>query len=796
MSPRKAASDAGTRRSAPRKVSGQRKRRRSRRKSARRRRTTWWLAGAALAGALLVWSAFVISSAGQRAARLLEDDPHKAPVEVLAAPTVLRARDRLDLAELERSMTVLGYRRVEDAAQDPGEYAISNRSIEIHRRPHLGPHGPVPAAFVRVRLRRGRIVALSDAADRRIPVFTCEPELLGAFHGPELEDRRPLPLAEFPDRLVDAVLSAEDARFRNHSGLDLRAILRAAWVDVTGTGRIQGGSTITQQVIKNLLLGHQRTIFRKAREAILALYVERRLPKTRILEIYLNEIYLGQRGPVSVIGMPAASLHYFGKDISDLDLAEAALLAGMIASPGRYDPRRHPERAASRRGWVLERMERLGAIDAAEREAAAASAVTTSSFADESKAGGSLLDAVRRELEERGFEPRPEPRTVRVFTAVDPTIQRAAVAALRETLDELERQRPARAPLEGAVVVLRPASGEIAALVGGRHGTRGGFHRALDARRQPGSAFKPFVALAAFASSGWTPSRLIDDVPLVVETGEGPWSPQNIDGEFRGPVSLREALEKSLNVPFARLGLEIGPETIVRWSEKAGLTGRMPRTPSVALGTGELTPLELASAYGSIATLGTYRSSFIVRGVRRSGQDEAQPIRSTPPAREVLPEADAFMVLDMMAGVTERGTGRGLLSALEGARVAVKTGTSQDGRDAWFVMISGDAVAVAWVGRDDSKPARLAGSSAALPVVRRLVARAGDRMLGTLPRPPADVILARIDPETGGIASYRCPAAIDELFRKGDLPERCPMHLSFWRRLGRQPGRTEPGSRR
>jgi penicillin-binding protein 1B len=732
--------------------------------------------------ALACWALLTAVASGERAVRALQADTPSAPVEVLAAPTILRLGDPLDLAAFEAGLERQGYKRVPLTVRDPGEFSLARDRIQLFRRRHEGPSGTVGPRAIEVRVAGGKVVWMRDGEGRAQSVFTTEPELLGAFRGPGLEDRSPRELEAFPRRLVTAVLAAEDARFETHSGVDLRAIARAAWAAIRRKGLLQGGSTITQQVIRNRLVGRERTLMRKVREAALALWVEGRIPKRRILEIYLNEVYLGQRGSVSVVGLPAAAKHWFGKDLADLDLDEQALLAGMIASPGRFDPRRNPEAARRRRDWVLGRMAQGGMIGEADRAAAAARPIDPAPLSD-SDVAGDVLDAVRRELESRGWVPRPGVRTVRVFTSIDAGLQRAAEHALTRTLGQLEKSRASRSPLEGAVVILRPASGEIAAIVGGRRGTRGGFHRALDARRQPGSAFKPFVALAAFADGPWTPSSFIADERLAVETAQGIWSPGNVDGEYRGRVTVRKALEESRNVPFARLGLELGPERIIAAARAAGIEGRLPAAPSVALGTGELSPLDLARGYATIAALGTRRTPFLVRAVRASGADAGVALRSIDPSRRTGSKSASYMVLDAMAGVTIRGTGRGLTPALRGRIVATKTGTTQDGRDGWFVMISGEAVAVAWVGRDDGRPAGLSGSGSALPVIRRLIESDGDRLLAPLPPAPEDVVIARIDPATGGLATRRCDESAPEVFPRDAVPERCGLHAGFWRRL-------------
>ncbi len=774
---------AQTAQDAPRRNAG------SRRKGGRAggARFVQWGALVLLVSSFVLWGSFVVKGAGEIAAAVLGEDPGDAPVDVLAAPRVLHPGGSVARDALERELRSLGYRAVDHTAREPGDYRFTGDLFEVYRRAHPGPAGDVPEAFVRVRIEDGRILSLQRADGTDLQAFALEPVRLGAFRGPGLEERRPLPLAKFPPRLIQAVMAAEDSRFLTHRGVDPRGIARALWNDVRGAGPMQGGSTITQQVIKNRVVGHERTIMRKAHEAVLAAYVEGRVSKERLLEIYLNEIYLGQRGSVSVMGMPAGALHYFGKNVADLGLQQCAMLAGMIASPGRFDPRRSPESARARMQWVLSRMRELGYVDAAEAQAAGSAPFGLAPLEVPLDPGGDVLDAVRRDAIARGWEPQPSRRRALVHTTLDVELQAAARRALDEALTELEAKEPSRAPLEGAVVIENPRSGEILALVGGRRGVRGGFHRALDARRQPGSAFKPLVAAGAFESGKFAPSSVLDDEPLAVATARGTWTPENYDHQFRGAVTLRQALEQSLNVPVARVGLEIGPAAIVDAAHRAGIGGTLPAQPSIALGAGEVTPLDLATAYATLAALGTRHAPVLLRSVRTAaGEDPVHLAKTGDPVAAFTPET-CWLVLDCLSGVIERGTGKELLAVTGGVRVAGKTGTTQEGRDAWFGLLTGQAVVVVYVGRDDDKPAKLTGAGAALPVVKRLLAEAGPRLLAPLPERPAGLIAVEIDPETGGVATKRCPSRVTEVFPVDHQPDPCKKHMSalkrFWNRL-------------
>ena len=737
----------------------------------------------AVLAAVTLWLVLGVAGAGRRAVTALAGENRASPVDVFAAPVVLREGAAVEPAVLDRLLRAAAYRRVRGTPRRPGEFHRAADLLEIYRRAAHGPFGPLPAAWVRVRLGGGRIARLEGRGGRRLDAFALEPVRLGAFRGAHLEERQARTLAEFPQRVVQAVLAAEDARFYEHRGLDLRAIARAAWADIRGGGLLQGGSTITQQVIKNRLLTSERSWLRKAHEALLATWVERRLDKNTLLEIYLNEVYLGQRGPVSIVGIPAAARFWFGRDVRDLDLPQAALLAGMIASPGRFDPRRRPERALARREWVLSRMVELGFIDPLEADAAARAPLGVVEPPEPVDPAGDVLDAVARELERRGVRPGPAPEAQAVHTAIDPLVQAAARRALSAAIDRLERERPARRPLEGAVVVLRPATGEVIALVGGRHGGRGGFHRALDARRQPGSSFKPIVALAAFTSGRWAPASTIADAPFEIRAGGRIWRPSNPDGRFRGEVTLREALVHSLNVPFARLGHELGVPAIVAAARATGIESALPEGPSIALGTGEFSPLGLARAYATIAALGVRREPHVVRTVVTE-DDAARPWRlaSPAPAERTVPEAACYLVLDAMRGAVHEGTARRLATVIGDVPVAAKTGTSQKGRDAWAVLVTGSAVAVVWIGRDDARPAGLVAPRDAVPVLARLVEGARDELLAPLPPAPDDVLVVAWDPERRCASRRPRRGTVREVFAASAPPAPCRPR-SLWERI-------------
>ena len=495
----------------------------------------------------------------------------------------------------------------------------------------------------------------------------------------------------------------------------------------TSRGEIaQGASTLTQQLVKNLVLGPERTWRRKVREGALALALERRYPKEKILETYLNTVYLGQRGRTAILGVGAAAQSFWGKDARRLGLAESALLAGMIRAPNRYSPAEHPERAQRRRDAVLRRIHDLGMIDGPTLEAALAERTGV-------RAGASLPSAAPYFLDYRARgDPRASGRgkfaDLHDARSRDSSARRkppspAAWTAWRPRIETSDAHRPGRR-IQAALVALDPATGEMRALVGGRDYEASAFNRATHARRQPGSAFKPFVFLAALRRGATgqppavTPVSLVEDLPIEVETLQEAWAPRNFEDRFDGLITVRQALERSSNAAAVRLAQAAGLDRVVRTARDVGFTSRMTPVPALALGSFEVTPLELAAAYAALANGGRPVSPLGVRTI--GGRTDASATlaalvrraAASPPSR---PE-EAYLVTHLLRGVVDRGTGAaaralGLVGAAAG-----KTGTTNDTRDAWFAGYSPRLVAVVWIGFDDGTPLGLSGARAALPI--------------------------------------------------------------------------------
>ncbi len=716
----------------------------------------------ALAAALVLAAGATAVEALLRAR--LDDSLWRATARFYARSPVLQVGTRVDPAALARSLERLGYHRTDRHDVGIGEYQFDGFSWTIGRRAFPSLEGTDPGGIVVVYLDdRGWVSGLADAGGHWLPSVALEPEPLRA-PGPPGDDRVPVRLADVPRSLVDAVVAVEDRRFFQHNGVDLGRIGGAALANLRAAGIAEGGSTITQQLVKNLFLSPRRTPTRKLRELAIALVLEWRYSKEEILEAYLNEVYLGQDGAYAVRGVSRAAQFYFGKDLRQLTLPESALLAGLIRGPNLYTPFRHPATATSRRNLVLALMRAQGRVSEAEFRRAAVAPVAVHHPSPPSRAGRYFADFAAAQL--------GTTRGLTVFTTLDMGLELAAEAAVSAGLAQLEQEHPdphpEDRPLQAALVALEPGSGDILAMVGGRDYGATQFNRAAEGRRQPGSAFKPIVALAALSSREVTLASHLDDEPLSVETPTGLWQPVNYDGQFRGSVSLRRALETSLNVPFARLGLQVGPGRIAATARKLGIESPLRAVPSLALGSSELTPLELVRAFGVLAAQG-YRAD--VHAVLGAADGEGQAMQGVARAGEqVFTPAETYLVTSALEGAVERGTGRGLRAWGYWGPIAAKSGTTNDFRDAWFVGYTPTLAVAVWVGFDDGQPVGLSGAQAALPIFARFLnatqAARDEKDLD----PPPDLEIVAVDPQTGLAADESCGGE-PEYFLPGTAPE-------------------------
>jgi penicillin-binding protein 1B len=587
--------------------------------------------------------------------------------------------------------------------------------------------------------------------------------------------------------LAKAILVVEDERFYRHRGIDVVAILRASWVNLTSGGIVQGGSTLTQQLMKNFFLDDERTFKRKVKEALMALIAERKYSKEEILENYLNEIYLGQRGAQGIFGVWEAARFYFSKDLKELSIGEMALMAGLIRAPNRYSPYRSVEAAVKRRNVVLGRMFETRMITRSQYENALRETIQRRELIKVLNDAPFYVDFLRRELAENYSNEVLTQDGLKIFTSLDLQLQRWAELALANGLKQLEesypylKKRAGDDHLDGGIIAIRPQTGEIKAMVGGRDYQKSQFNRVAQAKRQPGSVFKPFVYLAALmfgsedGTKKFTPVTLVDDSPFTWVYEGQEWQPDNYKGEYFGTVTLRRALERSLNSATARVARDVGIRRVREIAHRLGIQSQLPAFPSLALGGVEVTPLEVGTAFSTLANNGVRTHPVTVKQVIDQSDHllERRDIRVT---KVISPQA-AFMINYLMKGVLDHGTATGARNQGFTRPAAGKTGTTNDTKDAWFVGYTPDLLAVVWVGFDNQSKLGLSGAQAALPIWTEFMKRA------TAGTPVADFIappgikMVDIDPLSGQRATPNCPQVFSEAFIEGEEPTAfCSLH--------------------
>lgn len=696
-----------------------------------RARTKKWLRRGAIAlGALVGLAAIAFGIAlfhyDRVVARQFEGRRWTLPAKVYAAPLELYAGLRLPvddlLAELERLHYVeaTGLTRAGTYHRRRGRFEIAVRAARFADEQR-------PAQIIAVTIEGNTISALRDARGEPIPVFRLDPLLIGSIFPIHGEDRIVLAPEEVPPLLPAAIKAVEDRKFDSHHGVDLEAIARALWANLRA-GRVeQGGSTLTQQLVKSYFLDGRRTLGRKLEEAMMALALEARYDKRDLMTAYINEIYLGQQGDRAIHGFGLASRFWFAKPLDELDLAETALLVAIVRGPPYYDPRRHPQRAQQRRDLVLRILARQGIVPAAQAEAAAARPLGIATR----PSGGyypAYLDFVRRTLRRDYKEEDLTEAGLSIFTSFDPRAQLAAEQALEGELTRLDRTRKppeGQAGLEGAVVVTLPQSGEVIAMVGGRNVSFDGLNRALASPRAIGSLVKPFVYLAAVESGRWNATSVLDDTPIEVPLSRNNvWRPQNFSRDAHGPVSMVRALSESLNLATVHLGLDVGVPQVAQLLARFGLGKAPPPLPSLLLGALDLPPIDVAQLYNGLANGGF---QVPLRAVRAVVNEHGERIGAYPVRVEPVAPPDAVYEVDrMMTYVIERGTGRAAAARLpRGLVVAGKTGSSSDLRDGWFAGFSGSHLAVVWIGYDDNRPTGVTGSSGSLIVWQKVMSALG-----------------------------------------------------------------------
>lgn len=670
-----------------------------------------WKAGVALAAVLLFVGIYLDSVVKDRFDGQLFD----LPTVVYARILNLSPGENITIKEMRNELDVLNYRKVSQPRY-PGEYSSSSTRIELIRRPFEFADGPEPDRHVMLHFSSSglqRIQSLESKGD--LGYLRIEPKMLGMLEKDQNEQRLFLRRDQFPEVLVDALLATEDRDFYQHDGVSPLAIGRALVANIKAGRTVQGGSTLTQQLAKNLFLTRDKTLWRKVREAYIALILDYRYSKDRILEAYLNEVYLGQSGGDAIHGFALASRYYFGQPIQELRIDQLAMLVGMVKGPSYYNPIRYPERTKTRRDLVLRLLMQQDMLTAQQYEQAVNRPLDTQSKPRIASRQPAYFQQLNIELKEKVGDNFKAETGLRLFTSLDPVSQSKLEQAIAKKVPELAKR--AGKELEAAAVAVDRHSGEIRAMVGGKRVGYEGFNRALNASRPIGSLVKPAIYLTALEQpEKYNLATTLHDTPLSLKGSKGSvWSPRNFDRKFRGDVPLYLALAKSLNVPTVRLGMELGIPEVSATLERLGVDKNEIRpVPSMFLGSFSLTPFEVAQMYQTVTNSGKRAKLSALRSV--IDMDGNVLYQSLPRSSQAVDQQAAWLTTYAMKQGVAQGTGRFLQSQFAWAALAGKTGTSNDSRDSWFVGVDGREVTTVWLGRDDNKSTKLTGSSGALRV--------------------------------------------------------------------------------
>ncbi|CAM4064085.1 penicillin-binding protein 1B [Vibrio neonatus] len=637
-------------------------------------------------------------------------------------PTVVYARilnlapdAKITHSQMLKELDVLHYRKVR-SPKFPGEYSASSTKIELIRRPFEFQDGPEPERHVMLYFNNTGVTKIESLEKKgQLGFLRLEPKMLGMLEKNVTEQRLFVKRQDYPEFLVDALVTTEDRDFYHHDGVSPTAIARAFIVNLKAGRAVQGGSTLTQQLSKNLFLTREKTLWRKVREALIAIIIDHRYDKDRILEAYLNEVYLGQSAGQAIHGFGLAARFYFGQPIQELRIDQMAMLVGLVKGPSYYNPIRHPQRAKQRRDLILKLLFEQSYLNAEQYQQAISRDLDLQKTPRIASRQPAYFQQLKNELQKNVGSDFEQHMGLRLFTTLDPVSQSMLEKAVRETLPRLEKGKPSQ--LEAAAIAVDRKTGEIRAMVGGRRTGYDGFNRVLNASRQIGSLVKPAIYLDALMQPDkYQLATTLIDEPISLKGNKGStWTPRNFDRKFRGKVPFYRSLAHSLNVPTVRLGMSLGIKNVQHTIEKLGVDeGEIRPLPSMFLGAFTLTPYQVAQMYQSLTNSGKKVPLTALRVVKN--QDDEVLYQSLPRARQVVPEQAAWLATYAMKKVVSEGSGRYLTNHFSRFALAGKTGTSNDGRDSWFVGVDGREVVTLWVGRDDNKEAHLTGSSGALRV--------------------------------------------------------------------------------
>ncbi len=694
------------------------------------------------------------------------------PAKVYARSIDLHPGLRMTAAGLQRELERLGYGRDAQLA-GPGSFDAKGGSVSLVSREFYFWDGVQSARKIRVNFADGKIGGMTDLATHQPEqLLRLDPLLVGSIFQVEGEDRILLRIDEVPAQVTEGLIYVEDREFRDHFGVDPKAIARAFIANLQAGRVVQGGSTITQQLIKNFFLNRKQTYVRKAKEALMAVLLETHFSKDEILEAYLNEVYLGQDGSRAIHGFGLAAHFYFHRPLNELKPHEIALLIALVRGPSYYEPRRNPDRAIERRNLVLTQFAEAGLIT---QDQLAQYRQLPLGIIERPPSGTTqypaFVDLVRRQLRGQYREADLASEGLRIFTTLDPYTQEAAEQRLTEGLRKLEGNYGLRTgTLQGAGVVTSVEGGEVLALVGGREASFSGFNRALDAKRPIGSLVKPMVYLAALnRPNEFNLVSLLTDEEIELRQPNGQvWAPQNYDHGYHGDeIPLYKALANSYNLPTVRTALQLGPAAVADTIQKLGFKGSPMAVPALALGTVDMAPLEVAQVYNTLAAGGYYTPLLAIREV--TSRDGAPLSRYSMQLRQVYEEAPVYLINWAMQRVFTEGTARSAVATLSPELgLAGKTGTTDDLRDSWFAGYSGNRLGVVWVGRDDYKPGKLTGATGALQIWIRMM---HDLPLEPFrPNQPAGVELFSLDPGNPDHDDEDCDQIVPVPFIKGSIP--------------------------
>ncbi|WP_413466688.1 penicillin-binding protein 1B [Photobacterium sp.] len=658
----------------------------------------------------MVWMGF---SLNQTVTEKFEGQLWQLPSIVYARELTLQPGTPIRYEDLVNELEVLKYQKV-NAPRRSGEYSTGRLNVEFIRRPFEFKEGSEDQRHVVVEFDYSAVKRIYEAkTQRELGFLRIEPKMLGMLEARAEEQRIYLPKDEMPEPLIDALIATEDRNFYQHDGVSPVAIGRAFLANLKAGRTVQGGSTLTQQLAKNLFLSSERSLWRKFREAYMALIIDYRYDKDQILDAYLNQVYLAQSGADAVHGFALGARFYFGRPLSELRIDQQALLVGLVKGPSYYNPWRYPERAKQRRDLVLKMMFDNGQLEQDEYDIAIKRSIGVQDKGRLANRQPAYFEQLKHELEENVGDNYQPGKGLRLFTSLDPLSQEKAEQAVRNAIPKLEKQ--AGKELETAMVIADRRSGEIRAMVGGSRPGYAGFNRAIDAKRPIGSIVKPAIYLAALEQpERFSLATTLQDRPLTLKGAKGEdWSPRNYDRQYHGEVPLFMALAKSYNIPTVNLGMAVGIDNVIDTMEKLGVDRKeVPKLPSMLLGAFTLTPLEVTQMYQTIASGGHKANLTALTAVTDSEGNVLY--QNWPKSSPAVSEQAAWLTMYGMQKVVSLGTGRYLNTQFASSHLAGKTGTSDNGRDSWYVGVDGREVVTVWMGRDDNKSVNLTGSSGAL----------------------------------------------------------------------------------